>query len=123
MKLRCAATLALVLGWYLMLPPPIRLPESGIEPDTFAPFSQWKQIGPPYDKASDCATAQKAEEKLFLKNFDDLQHKIAVLPLSDKPMSQVAPELYDEDVKLTFTGLAITMSQCVASDDSRLKEN
>jgi hypothetical protein len=123
MKLRRAAMLALVLGWYLMVPPPIRLPESGIEPDIYAPFSQWKQIGPPYDKPSDCATAQKAEEKLFLKKLDDLQRKIAVLPPSNKPMSQVAPELYEEDVKLTFTGLAIAMSQCVASDDSRLKGN
>ena len=123
MKLRRAAMLALVLGWYLMVPPPIRLPESGIEPDIYAPFSQWKQNRTTIRQAQRLRHSTKAEEKLFLKKLDDLQRKIAVLPPSNKPMSQVAPELYEEDVKLTFTGLAIAMSQCVASDDSRLKGN
>src|SRR5882762_7449737 len=56
MKSRHAAALALV-GWYLMLPPPMRLSDGRIDPDLSsdlsAPLADWFHVRS-FDTAADC---------------------------------------------------------------------
>jgi hypothetical protein len=94
MKPRHAAALALV-GWYLMLPP-THLSNGHLVGDTKTPFSDWTTLGS-FDTAHECA---KYQMKLI--------H-------SAKGQVYVRPFTYELPIDPVY-------SQCVASDDPRLKE-
>ena len=107
MKPRHATALALV-GWYLMVPPG---KSSGLPPD--APLSQWRHMVS-FDSATQCerllhrlradfSAATKAEIKAWHgSNRDDVH--------SERALHALAAEATAKD------------SQCIATDDPRLKE-
>ena len=94
MNLRHAAALALV-GWYLMIPPPMDLSDGSVVPDLSAPLSRWL-AREPFRTADDC-TAELEVMRLRGEQVRREEH----YPRSD---------LYE------YT------SRCVRSDDPRLKE-
>jgi hypothetical protein len=96
MKPRHAAALALV-GWYLMVPPPVlhRSPPVDLE----APLSAWRLFSM-HDTAAECERGLVAF------------YKLAKTELVANPA--------DERDRIRFYQLE--SSQCVASDDPRLKE-
>jgi hypothetical protein len=97
MHLHHAAALALV-GWYLMVPPPQFHSRMPVDPD--APLSKWTVFSS-YDSAAEC-------------NRDWLEHsKLAKTKLAANPS--------DEKARIEFHQLM--SSQCIATDDPRLKEN
>jgi len=95
MKLRHSAALALA-GWYLMAPPASSDPLGGVDLD--APLAKWNIAGP-HDTAVDCSTMQINMIKIAKSKF-------AANPSR-------ANKIY---------GDAILSSQCMATDDPRLKE-
>jgi hypothetical protein len=96
MKLRHAAALALV-GWYLMVPPPVI--HSSVPVNLDAPLSEWG-IFSGHDSAAEC-------EQTLVEFY-----KLAKTELVANPA--------DERYRIRFYQLE--SSQCIASDDSRLKE-
>jgi hypothetical protein len=57
MKLRHAAALALV-GWYLLEPPFIKLPNGKYDAQIDAPLGKWFHFAS-FDEASDCETVRR----------------------------------------------------------------
>ncbi len=105
-NLRHAAALALV-GWYLMLPPLIRVPpdprdpgRDRVAPDSDAPLSRWFWSGS-FDSADAC---QRSQEKEIAKT----QRRNS---LSSPP--------YEIDRNAE---MAVLKARCIAADDPRLKE-
>jgi hypothetical protein len=96
MNFRHAAALALV-GWYLMVPPPVI--HSSVPVDLDAPLSKWG-IFSAHDSAAECEQGLVAF------------YKLAKTELLANPS--------DERDRIRFYQLE--SSQCVASDDPRLKE-
>jgi hypothetical protein len=95
-----AAALVLV-GWYLMVPPlkiegPPDDPKTPVDVDTKAPLSQWKNIGS-FDTAKQC--------------YDYPEHFLGMLRSNGKEHGGDAMAKYWFD-----------HSQCIATDDPRLKE-
>jgi hypothetical protein len=100
MKPRHAAALAL-MGWYLIFPPPRTADDV---PDPKAPLSEWQKIGP-FDTIEDC---QKYPSHLL-----EIMHGFYV----DHPEIGESGERRDNaDRKALFAH-----SQCVTTDDPRLK--
>ena len=95
MNLRHAAALALV-GWYLMVPPPVV--HSSVR-DLDAPLSKWG-IFSTHDSAAECEQGLVAF------------YKLAKTELVANPS--------DERDRIQFYQLE--SSQCIATDDPRLKE-
>jgi hypothetical protein len=56
MKARHAAALALI-GWYLMTPPPSKVPKVGWTVGTSEPMNEWRHIAS-YDTAAACESAR-----------------------------------------------------------------
>ena len=98
MKPRHAAALALV-GWYLMVPPPVIHSTGTVPVNLDAPLSEWG-IFSGHDSAAEC-------EQTLVEFY-----KLAKTELVANPTVTRGTE-YD------FTSLRA--SQCIASDDSRLK--
>jgi hypothetical protein len=103
MRCRRAAALSL-LGWYLLSPPPHADPKSGdVSPvliDADRPLSEWK-IAQSFSSAGEC--------QAYLKDWIIEQRlKADSLP---KP---TASEAFELNIR--------SNSQCVASDDPRLKQ-
>jgi hypothetical protein len=96
MRVSHAAAVALV-GWYLMVPPPLLHTSPPVDFD--APLSKWG-IFSAHDSAADC------EETLVVF------YELAKTELVENPA--------DERYRIRFYQLE--SSQCIASDDSRLKE-
>ena len=96
MKHRHAAALALV-GWYLMVPPPVL--HSSLPVDLGAPLSEWRLFSL-HDSAAECERALVAF------------YKVSKTELATNPA--------DERDRTQFYQLE--NSQCVASDDPRLKD-
>jgi hypothetical protein len=123
MNLRHAAALAL-MGWYLIIPPPVGMQEWGVTLDTRvnskAPLSQWVQLGQ-YDNANECAAAQEATLRSLGRQMGDVRGQIANLPSSDKLLSERNLKLFEENAETYFKVLEIIKSQCISSDDPRLK--
>jgi hypothetical protein len=94
-KPRHAAALALV-GWILMVPPPVL--HSSLPVDLGAPLSEWRLFSL-HDSAADCEQGLVAF------------YKLAKTELAANPA--------DERDRIQFYQLE--NSQCVASDDPRLK--
>ena len=92
-----AAALALV-GWYLMVPPPV--PHSSVPVDLDAPLSKWRFFSS-HDSAAQCEQGLVAF------------YKLAKTELAANPA--------DERDRIQFYQLE--NSQCIASDDPRLKGN
>jgi hypothetical protein len=95
MKLCHAAALALV-GWYLMVPPPVL--HSSLPVDLGAPLSEWRLFSI-HDSAAECEQGLVAF------------YKLAKTELVANPA--------DERDRVQYYQLE--NSQCVASDDPRLK--
>jgi hypothetical protein len=95
MKLRHAVALALV-GWYLMVPP---FPKSGhrYEPDPSVPLSQWSRRAS-FDSVAECEA-----------------HKTKWLDSLKKNTEDVSPAEAQAIAK------AVLLSECIATDDPRLK--
>ncbi len=91
MNLRHAAALALV-GWYLMVPP-MDLATHKLNPD--ARFSAWHNFGS-YDHASACSSDREEQLNFWFRKGS-----------------------LSEGERLTVEGLQY--SQCIATDDPRLK--
>ena len=127
MNSRHAAALALVVGWYLLSPPPQIDPQTGLptgDTNRLAPFKYWGNFGS-FDSAKEC-TAQK------WSNFTEL------LKLSEKPdsvhLTEQQEEHIDRDILKKPKGWSHALrlrhfalnaagdSQCIATDDPRLKE-
>jgi hypothetical protein len=100
MKPRHAAALALV-GWYLIAPPP-RSSDGVIDPK--APLSEW-QIEGRFDTIEEC------------RAFPDRQIEIMRGFYAEHPEISESEHRRD-DAARKFPG-----SQCIATDDPRLKEN
>ena len=123
-----AAALVLVVGWYLLSPPPQIDPQTGLptgDTNLLAPFKYWSNFGS-FDSAKEC-TAQK------WSNFTLL------LKVSEKPdslhLTEQEEEHIDRDILKKPKGWSHAMrlrhfalnaagdSQCIATDDPRLKGN
>jgi hypothetical protein len=95
MKRRHIAALALV-GWYLMVPPPSHTVSFGV--DTEAPLGAWN-VMKSFDKAEGCED--------FRSRIQEKTKTNAVVQPSNTKQQYATAMLY---------------SQCIASDDSRLKQ-
>jgi len=94
---RHAAALALV-GWYLMVPPLKGDSSSGYRADYDAPLSQWTVLSP-FDSASPCDTQHR-------RDVDD----------GASAMKKAPKGSFDWAV-----AQKLTQSQCIATDDPRLR--
>jgi hypothetical protein len=96
MKLRHAATLALV-GWYFMIPPL----DDKHNPQTDLPISQWWQHQA-FDSAKECEDSKDA----YMRKYESNSKK-------------------DEKAKAFWVGMmgSVVQGFCVATDDPRLKPN
>jgi hypothetical protein len=94
MKPRHAAALALV-GWYLMVPPP-RTVGDHFETNFYAPLSKWTRLRM-FDFQSQCEATRKAYQQ--------------------KPTGNLVIMLGAAEAQATTKA-----SQCVATEDPRLKE-
>jgi len=97
MRRRHAAALALI-GWYLMIPP-----VSGDRTNSFkllrkAPLSEWTILNV-FDSADSCSRHREQVRALGLKTANKLSESLRAV--------------YDADV----------LSECIATDDPRLKGN
>jgi hypothetical protein len=93
MRFRHASTLVLI-GWYLMLPPPMA--SNHRLPDTNAPLSGWTHLGT-YHQPGECHAART---KIYRK--------------AEKSPPTVSNRFFKDQ---------IAASQCVATNDPRLKGN
>ena len=93
----CHAAALPLVGWYLMVPPPVL--HSSLPVDLAAPLSKW-EIFSTHDSAAECEQGLVAFYKL-------------------SKTEQIANPS-DERNRIRFYQLE--SSQCIASDDSRLKE-
>jgi|SRR5208337_1710671 len=107
MKSRHAATLA-VVGWYLMMPPFIRVRPDARDPsrdrvvlDSNAPLSKWFWSGS-FDSVDACQRSQE-------KEIAETQRRNS---LSPSPPAEI-----DRNVEMAFWE-----ARCIATDDPRLKE-
>ncbi|HEY6420007.1 MAG TPA: hypothetical protein VIX59_13470 [Candidatus Binataceae bacterium] len=117
MNLRHAAALVLV-GWYLMMPPTT---PSG-KPNPGASLSQWTQADD-FDTADACHKDREHRLAVAAKLLDKVQQQMEALPdTGNQPLSKVAPDVYQMDVKASVLALENYASRCVATDDPRLKE-
>ena len=105
-NLRHAAALALV-GWYLMLPPFIRVAPDPrapgadrVAPDSHAPLSKWFWSGS-FDSVDDCERSQE-------KQITETQRR--------NSLKTSFPTRIDRDE------MAFREARCIAADDPRLKE-
>jgi len=92
MKPRHAAALALV-GWYLLEPPFVRLPNGQYDALIHAPLSKWYHVAS-LDSARDCEIARQ------------LRIRAAEDPAADQIVAAIGQ-----------------YCECIATDDPRLKEN
>jgi hypothetical protein len=119
MNPRHAAALALV-GWYLMMPP--ALPDE--TPNPKAPLSQWDQVNE-FDTAAACHKAFNDQNVLAEKALDQVKQQMDSLPSSimqsKRPFSELEPELYQADRRASIFAVNAAVSQCIATDDPRLK--
>jgi hypothetical protein len=122
-NLRHAAALALV-GWYLVTPH--TFPNSR-EPNLSMPLSQWSRIGPVPSK-SDCEARLSASMR---KNDDPAERekfKKEYLPALRAEVqrewpNQKVPDNYFDKGYFDDLDRYLKLSQCIASDDPRLKGN
>ena len=105
MQPRHAAALALV-GWYLMVPTPFN--DNSLRYDPTLPLSKWKIVGS-FDSADDCAKIQAYQEK-------QSNHVLKTIKDIDKLKDPNEPTAEQRDAFL------LGMSECVSTDDPRLKE-
>ena len=96
MKPRHAAALVLV-SWYLMVPPPIA--HSSVPVDLDAPLSKWR-IFSSHDSAAQC-------EQGLVAFYKAAKTELIANPADERDRTQF---------------YQLENSQCVASDDPRLKE-
>ena len=109
MNLRHTAALALV-GWVLLIPPLV-LPESELRPepldvDRKAPLSDWIQEGS-FDRAEDCEKARRALP-------DEVKNQRTVII----PGAMGAAEIERSHANLVMGAVS---ARCVRTDDPRLK--
>ena len=107
MNIRHGAALALV-GWYLMMPPFIRVgpdprdpSRDRVVPDSDAPLRKWFWSGS-FDSVDACQRSQE-------KEIAEMQTRSLAQP--------VPPAEIDRNVEMAFRE-----ARCIASDDPRLKE-
>jgi len=107
MKLRHAAALALV-GWFFVLPPTRfqRLPsgKTAVHMNPKAPLSRWQILGR-FDSTEECYE--------YSNELRKVQHET-------DPPSISAVEEQDEE---TTMNVYLAKSQCIVTDDPRLKGN
>jgi DNA-binding transcriptional regulator of glucitol operon len=116
MKIDHAAALALV-GWYLMTPHP----DSSGKLNFKAPLSQWNQIGA-FANAATCNQERESELDLAEKGIATVKKEIEALPDTGKrPLREVSPKVYEDESTVSAFALKVRASQCIASDDPRLK--
>ena len=122
MNLRHATAIELV-GWYLVTPH--ALPNSP-EPNLSLPLSQWARNGPVPSK-SDCEARlteslrkvdNPAEREAFKKRLPSLRAEIQ----REWPNQKKIPDSYFDKDYWDDLHRALKLSQCIASDDPRLKE-
>jgi hypothetical protein len=109
MTLRHAAAVALV-GWYLMVPP--LLPPSASRDrwavNSGAPLGQWETLSS-HDTADACTSAA-------------VEYRTYIQTQRRKNLAKYHVQPRDEDGNVAAADLANSLSQCVATDDPRLKE-
>jgi hypothetical protein len=114
---RHAAALALV-GWYLMRPPG---PNNGA-PDFRAPLSQWTYSGS-FDSAKDCQRERDSRIDLGVKTIHDIRETVDGLTRQQAVLGKDRLQTLREDAGEAQTfWLQYTASQCIATDDPRLKQ-
>jgi hypothetical protein len=94
---RHSAALALV-GWYLMVPPRFH---GQLRVNFHAPLTTWSTLEV-FDRAAECKNAEK-------RHFDD------AIPVPSSHLDDPRTQKESQTVQWS-------LSQCVASDDPRLKE-
>jgi hypothetical protein len=113
----CHAAVLTVAAWYLMLPNPL-LDGS---PDTNAPLAAWSQSGL-YDRAADC---EQASMKLIQRSNQQLsrfEKKIDASPKNGPLTTEAVAALYTKYNDIKAGAMRALFSQCVSSDDPRLRE-
>jgi hypothetical protein len=110
LSIRHAAALALV-GWYLMIPPGASSGLSGKEALS-APLSEWRH-GASFDSADHCERILNT-----IRRNSAAEYKTAVKAWHAKYDNQHA----DRALHALAVEKTAEYSQCVASDDARLKE-
>ena len=115
MKL-CHIAALVTVSWYLIMPPGSAPPgTNGARLMTEAPLSQWFQHGS-FDTAKECYQTRQTWALSILKQIADFTKQEECSP--DKPMRQCPGTKH-----LFGRYAAVYASQCVASDDPRLKEH
>jgi|SRR5713101_6058180 len=116
MNLRHAAALALV-GWYLLRPPG---PNNGA-PDFKAPLSRWTYSGS-FDSAKGCERERDSRIDLGEHTIHDMKDTVDKLDQRQAVVSKERLQAFREDFGEARTfWIQYTASQCVATDDPRLK--
>jgi len=114
--LRHTAALALA-GWYLILPNPL-LDGS---PDTNAPLSAWSQSGI-FDRAADCEQANLKLIQRARQQLSRFEKQIDSSPKNSGPTTEAAAALSTKYNDIKAGAMRALFSQCVSSDDPRLRE-
>jgi hypothetical protein len=83
------------------------------------PLSQWTQEGS-FDHAEDCKHALARRMEVGKQRMAKLRQDLNAVPRSGRPLSEVAPDVYREDVQVSAYALNAISGQCIASDDPRL---
>jgi hypothetical protein len=121
-NLRHAAALAL-MGWYLVTPH--TLPNS-TQPNLFLPISEWSRIGPVASK-SDCETRlsaarRKSDDPAAREQIKKQLPRVRAEIQREWPDQKMAPDSYFDKDYWDDLRRMLKLSQCMASDDPRLKE-
>lgn len=114
------ATTVVLVGWYLMVPPPPSPKGSGVIGDE--PLSQWI-IAESFDSAAECTQDWKRRMGLASDSFDKLKAEIHAANSDRLTVAELPPKLQREYVKVVIGAGRINGAKCIASDDARLKGN
>jgi hypothetical protein len=118
MNPRHAAALALV-GWYLIRPPG---PDNG-EPDFEAPLSRWTYSGS-FDSANECERERDSRIDSGERNTHEIKGTVDALARQQGVVSEDRlKSLREEFGKAQTLWVQYSASQCIATDDPRLKGN
>ena len=120
MSARHAAALALV-GWYLMAPPIFWNGET----DSAAPLSYWSREGSFNDEVA-CQKSlidhQQERRDRLKKSIDQLNALPDSIKRSDKPLRELAPDVWQAGRNANLAMKNALAMRCIATDDPHLKE-
>jgi hypothetical protein len=90
-------------------------------PDTNAPLAAWTQSGI-YDRAADCEQARLKLIQRTKQQLSRFEKQIDAWPQNGPPTTEAATALYTKYNDIKAGAMRALFSQCVPSDDPRLRE-